>query len=888
MNAKIHCAVARCCLARREARWLAITPNAVAVSLTLLAARPAVAQVCLADWLHPFPSGGDIDGPVYALAEFDADGSGPAPRALYVGGDFTVAPGVPVSHIARWSGESWSSLGFGLNGPVRAMAVFDDDGNGPDPPALCVGGSFTHAGSVAVNRIARWNGAAWSPLGAGLAGSSGIAEVHAITRYDADGPGGAPPKLCAAGRFSTAGGGAATNIALWDGAAWTPLGAGIGSSSYAVLSLATFDEDGDGPMSAALFAGGDFYSAGGTPAHNLARWNGATWSAIVPSGTVGAVRAFAVHDDDGSGPLPSALYIGGYWLPGAGVVSRWDGSVWTPITAPPGAQFFSSVFALASLDPDGAGPESGMLYVGGSFVMWNTPWLIAKLARWNGTSWFGVGPAPSGDVHALLTTAGNRDSSPVHLLVGGTFDQIGGIDAKKVARWNETTWFDLPATNNAGMDGPTYVLHAFDRDGAGPEEPALYAGGSFVNTNGQPAGGIARWNGSNWQGVGGGMSSDGVSSLAVVRALHGFDEDGEGPQVAELFAGGDFDSAGGANAPGLARWDGTEWSPVTGWHGGQVESLLAFDEDGPGPQATQLYVGGAFIDAESGVSGTLARWDGSAWSAVGAGLHGGGNRVLALCEFDDDGPGPNLPALYAGGDFAFAGALVVNRIARWDGVSWSPLGSGLQGQSLAAVRAFAVFPDNGAPSGVAALYVGGTFDSAGGVSASGVARWDGASWAPAGIGISNVFALASIDHDGAGPGGSLLYAGKPGTSQTDSRLWRLLDGTWVPVGGAGLGAAWTLAVIDWPHDAAPPALWVGGFVNTENGPIAQVGTWGCPSASGDSDGDFDLDLFDYAAFTACLADPGVIVASGCAFADMNPDLDVDLADFAVFERAFVP
>jgi len=46
--------------------------------------------------------------------------------------------------------------------------------------------------------------------------------------------------------------------------------------------------------------------------------------------------------------------------------------------------------------------------------------------------------------------------------------------------------------------------------------------------------------------------------------------------------------------------------------------------------------------------------------------------VRALAVFDD-GSGP---ALYAGGDFTTAGGVAANRIAKWNGSSWSQLGSG--------------------------------------------------------------------------------------------------------------------------------------------------------------------------------------------------------------------
>src|SRR5690606_11664351 len=92
-------------------------------------------------------------GSVKSLAIFD-DGSGPA---LYAGGAFWLAGEISGTiGIARWDGREWSALGTGLynedpgfthNG--SAMAAYDD-GSGP---ALYVGGHFTHAGGLPARSI---------------------------------------------------------------------------------------------------------------------------------------------------------------------------------------------------------------------------------------------------------------------------------------------------------------------------------------------------------------------------------------------------------------------------------------------------------------------------------------------------------------------------------------------------------------------------------------------------------------------------------------------------------------------------------------------------------------------------------------------------------------
>jgi len=95
----------------------------------------------------------------------------------------------------------------------------------------------------------------------------------------------------------------------------------------------------------------------------------------------------------------------------------------------------------------------------------------------------------------------------------------------------------------------------------------------------------------------------------------------------------------------------------------------------------------------------IAKWDGSSWSALGSGMNG---PVYALAL-----SGTNL---YAGGAFTMAGGASANRIAKWDGSSWSALGSGMNGY----VWALAV--------GGSDLYVGGDFTMAGGKGSTNVAK----------------------------------------------------------------------------------------------------------------------------------------------------------------------
>ncbi len=95
---------------------------------------------------------------------------------------------------------------------VRASIVYDD-GTGP---ALYVAGRFTSIGGVSANDIARWDGTAWSALGAGIGLGAVDDIVSALEVYDG--------ALYAGGLFSTAGGQPIADLARWDGWTWSNAG----------------------------------------------------------------------------------------------------------------------------------------------------------------------------------------------------------------------------------------------------------------------------------------------------------------------------------------------------------------------------------------------------------------------------------------------------------------------------------------------------------------------------------------------------------------------------------------------------------------------------------------------------------------------------------------
>jgi hypothetical protein len=269
----------------------------------------------------------------------------------------------------------------------------------------------------------------------------------------------------------------------------------------------------------------------------------------------------------------------------------------------------------------------------------------------------------------------------------------------------------------SGTNGIVVFALAFDDSGN------LYAGGEFDTAGGIAANNIAKWNGSSWGSLGSGMNN-------TVRAL-GVDKSGN------IYAGGEFDTAGGVAANRIAKWDGNAWSALGSGINYNVYCLV-IDQFG------NLYVGGPFTIAGSVTANCIAKWDGNAWSSLGSGMSGGYVESFVSALAVD-----SSMSLYAGGWFLTAGGVDANCIAKWNGSSWSALGSVTNSWECVGAIVF---------DGSGNLYAGGTFDTEGGVAANRIAKWDGNAWSALGSGTnSGVWALA-IDSSGS------LYAGGDFTS----------------------------------------------------------------------------------------------------------------------------
>jgi len=581
---------------------------------------------------------------------------------------------------------------------------------------------------------------------------------------------------------------------------------GIGGSSYIVAN------SGD----TLLYVGGSFGTVGNVVANNLAAYNltAGTWYSLdttsANKGVNGIVYSIIVRDSD--------VYIGGSFSSAGGVVVNniVDYNVptrtWNPLGSGTNG-VNNTVNAMAYF--------SGNLYVGGSFTSAGGS-SANYIARWDGSAWHSLGTPTNGVGSTVYALAISGNS----LYVGGGFSTAGGNRAHYIASWNGASW-DSVGTSAIDIVG-TYVYSIL------PAGNSLYIGGAFTTAGTITVNNIAKWNGTSWSAVGPGVNgsvydltfytdslcvagSFTTAGLSTVNNIAAVDTStdtwyalGTGSNVGvnispgypeqlavangKLYLPGNYSTAGGVSAFGIASWNGTNWSSLGGSPNAPAGYVLALALSG-----SNIYVGGSFPTAGSVQANNIAVYNTNTntWSSLGTGTANGVDaQVNAIAVSGSD--------VYVGGNFVHAGGNSVNYIAMWDGTKWNTLGTSPNEGVNNNVYGIGTFGTD--------LYVGGNFTTAGGASASYVAKWSNNGWSSLGSGVNHLVDAVAVGKNEVYVGGNFTTAG--GNSANYIASWN--GTTWSSLGTPTNGVNNTVYTLLTYGDT----VFVGGKFTTAGGSSA--------------------------------------------------------------------
>ncbi len=355
-----------------------------------------------------------------------------------------------------------------------------------------------------------------------------------------------------------------------------------------------------------------------------------------------------------------------------------------------------------------------------------------------GQQWYsmgaGVTTSPTdfyrGRVYCITTFEGK-------LTIGGYFKASNSTVLNSTGRWDGAQWQPM----GKGVWSPTSTVGGGDSIGSAgglaEYNGKLFAcggidgaGGSYINDPTHFASSIAKWDTTDWYPLTPPPAPSGVNALTFAPFVY----------HNNLYFGGSFSLAFDATdtvvVSGVAKWNDTTFKNV-GNFAGDFNSFGMWSAKAFVNYNDTLIAGGFFTSINGSpygaYSGIAGLYD-TTWKALGLGFNDG---VYALTVFNGE--------IYAGGAFTHTrnNSVALNHIAKWNGTQWQPVGAGLNDT----VRAFTIDSVNNI------LYAGGHFIQTGsGLTVNHLASWDGSNWSGVSGGTNgNVYALYYKD--------SSLYVG---------------------------------------------------------------------------------------------------------------------------------
>jgi hypothetical protein len=294
-----------------------------------------------------------------------------------------------------------------------------------------------------------------------------------------------------------------------------------------------------------MYIGGAFGYAGPKIAQGIVIWRNYQWDTLC-YGLYAPAKGMLFYNNK--------FYVGGnFWevdtlnngygqIPNTRYLASWNGSRWFALT-----NFCpnNEVKTLCKYDNN--------LYVGGSFNQIGSTW-YGKITRWDG-AYHQVG------TQGLTLNGTSYVSSMLiynnKLIVGGYFS---ADSLNNIATWDGSQWGKIGNGLNSYVNRLLVdTVHNW-----------LYAGGAFYllgDSLTQGGWGIAKWDSTKWEIVGGGSNCD-IVAMEFYRG--------------NLFVSGCFDTIGGKRITSFAKWNGQAWDSVPGGPDGYysaAEALIVYNDE---------------------------------------------------------------------------------------------------------------------------------------------------------------------------------------------------------------------------------------------------------------------------------------------------------------------
>lgn len=604
------------------------------------------------------------------------------------------------------------------NGDFYLFGGFGLDGNGD---------------SGRLNDIWKWDGTHWTWLGgSNIRNEFGVYGTKGVPN-SANSPGGRSTTMSwvsgngdvyifgGSGRATSGSNTILNDLWKWDGTNWTWL-----SGTDVVNAVPDYGTQGvpvssnvPGPRTNAITwaENGNFYLFGGTgrdsqsnfgALNDLWKWDGTNWTWVDGNNTVGNAGIYGTQGVGASGNIPGARHSMSGWMGSDGHfylfggngfditglsnngtlndIWQWDGTHWTWVKGTEYSirriNYGDQGVGSSQNQPGGrAGvsiwsTQNGDVFMFGGFGYDNNSssgWLN-DLWKWDGTKWTWVSGSKVNNTAAVYGTKGVPAS--------------GNMPG---SREGASSWTDL--------NGDLYLFGGFGWDASG--------GLGYLND-------LWRWDGANWTWTSGsnvvssgaaygskGVASSGNLPGGRYRAATWQDSNGN----VLIFGGVGDASTNGGNLNDLWRWDGTNWTWLSGadiansaGEYGVINS--ASPNNVPGarqPSANwaddqgNLYLfGGSGLDetGNTGFLNDLWKWDGTHWTWIAGTKQRNNSGTYGLKgEADSDNtPGTRFRSGFwqsKEGVFYLFGGLgydkngtygLLNDFWKWDGAFWTWVG----------------------------------------------------------------------------------------------------------------------------------------------------------------------------------------------------------------------